>query len=102
MHMSFATLYQWLFLLHIVGAMVWVGGSVLLAVLGSRAVRSAVDALAAVGRLADDLDPRVLLEREAHQGAKRADVVHEEHAHRALPRAPVGRAHRNEVRAADE
>ncbi|HEX6715372.1 MAG TPA: DUF2269 family protein [Thermoleophilaceae bacterium] len=46
--MFIATLYQWLFLFHIVGAMVWVGGAVLLAVLGSRATRS--DDATEVGR----------------------------------------------------
>jgi uncharacterized membrane protein len=46
--MFVATLYQWLVLFHIVGAMVWVGGAVLLAVLGTRAAHSA-DA-AEVGR----------------------------------------------------
>lgn len=39
--MTFATLYQWLFLLHIAGAMIWVGGAVMLAVTGTRALRSA-------------------------------------------------------------
>jgi uncharacterized membrane protein len=38
--MFLATLYEWLFLFHIVAAMVWVGGALLLAVLGSRALRS--------------------------------------------------------------
>jgi uncharacterized membrane protein len=38
--MLVATLYQWLFLFHILAAMVWVGGAVLVAVIGSRALRS--------------------------------------------------------------
>jgi uncharacterized membrane protein len=38
--MLVATLYEWLFLLHIVAAMVWVGGAVMVAVIGGRAIRS--------------------------------------------------------------
>jgi uncharacterized membrane protein len=38
--MFVATLYQWLFLLHILAAMIWVGGAVFVAALASRALRS--------------------------------------------------------------
>ncbi|HYZ29292.1 MAG TPA: DUF2269 family protein [Thermoleophilaceae bacterium] len=46
--MFVATLYQWLFLLHIVAAMVWLGGAVFVAALAARALRS--DDAAEIGR----------------------------------------------------
>ena len=46
--MFLATLYQWLFLVHIVAAMVWVGGAVFVAALAARALRT--DDVGEIGR----------------------------------------------------
>jgi uncharacterized membrane protein len=56
-----ATLYQWLLLLHIVAAMVWVGGGIVLGALATIALRVAdADAAARFVRVLPVVGPRVL------------------------------------------
>ena len=59
--MTIATLYQWLLLLHIVAAMVWVGGAVLLGALATAVIHGCEpEAVARFVRTLGLIGPRVL------------------------------------------
>jgi uncharacterized membrane protein len=58
--MSSATLYQWLLFGHLLGAMVWLGGGVVLAVLSAAALRGDEHAVARFARSLRVVGPAVL------------------------------------------